>query len=108
MMLNIHRFEIGCPSTLGFNGKLVVLLPVPDFRKGERKRVEELAKEGNSEKDSGRGENLDFEGDPPTKKSKLEIFKGYRGLIGACLMIMWNMVVSLVPDQVEKSLAKSK
>ena len=44
MMLNRHRYVEGCPATRYADGAMALLLPYPDFKRGEGKRVEVLCK----------------------------------------------------------------
>ena len=44
MMLNRHRFVEGCPEATYPDGKRALLLPYPDFKQGEGKRVEVLSR----------------------------------------------------------------
>jgi hypothetical protein len=44
MMLNRHRFIDGCPKATYPDGKRALLLPYPDFKPGEGKRVEVLGR----------------------------------------------------------------
>ena len=46
LMLNVHRFEQGCPGAVYEDGTKALLLPYPDFLPGQGKMVEVMGKHG--------------------------------------------------------------
>ncbi|KAG0556379.1 hypothetical protein KC19_11G049100 [Ceratodon purpureus] len=46
LMLNVHRFEVGCEAALYSDGTKALLLPYPDFLPGQGKMVEVMGKHG--------------------------------------------------------------
>ena len=53
MMLNQHRFIHGCPKARYPDGRMALLLPYPDLKSGEGKKVEVLSKKSGATKNDG-------------------------------------------------------
>lgn len=73
MMLNRHRFIDGCPKALYPDGSRALLLPYPDFKPGEGKKVEVISRRtwASTAVDITRGADADDMGEEPAEDGSL-------------------------------------
>ena len=73
MMLNRHRFIDGCPKALYPDGSRALLLPYPDFKPREGKKVEVISRRtgASTAVDITRGADADDMGEQPTENGSL-------------------------------------
>ena len=133
LMLNVHRFEVGCDRAQYSDGTKALLLPYPDFLQGQGKLVEVMGKHGggmaaarkrskggipgeedgdagNEEENSGEDTEWDteFEGPRPSKRLKSGVTEGEGYKPGSIVSPPADLFYGAAPPKTEKAASKPR
>ena len=133
LMLNVHRFEVGCEAAEYSDGTKGLLLPYPDFLPGQGKMVEVMGKHGGGssvgkkrckeptagEEDwdaGGEEENAaedtewasEFEGPPPSKRQNRAVRDGKKNEVRSTVPPAADLFYGAAPPKVDKAAPKQR